>query len=193
MYDQKRDIGPDQTQWPHRIRGGYTVNSVESKGPNPEDGLRVRIAPVTGDDEPAVPEEVIDVDLVISATGYQRTAHLTILKETLPLLPLASAKAAAQVDAHGKSIDGWQVCCPDNNGATQTRTLEVNRNYSVKFDTNAVQPGSGLWLQGCCEGTHGVSHRFPPPLLPASPHTDFDCHTDPATHISQTLLTLCCS
>lgn len=159
MYDQKRDIGPDETQWPHRIRGGYAINSVEPKGPNPEDGLRIQIVPVSGipgDNEPIGPGEVIDVDLIISATGYQRSAHLSMLKESFPLLPLASAKAA-QVDANGKSIDGWQVSTPGSDGVPQNRKLGVNRDYSVKFDNGAVEPGSGLWLQGCCEGTHGLS------------------------------------
>lgn len=152
MYGQKLVLGPDETQWPHRIRSGYIVKSVEPKGPNSEDGLQIRIAPVP---ESAGSEEVLDVDLVISATGYQRSAHLSLLKDSFSLLPPASAKAT--VDANGKSLDGWQVSSASSDGVPQTRKLEVGRNYGVKFDNGAVQPGSGVWLQGCCEGTHGLS------------------------------------
>jgi len=152
MYGQKLVLGPDETQWPHRIRSGYIVKSVEPKSQNPDDGLQIRIAPVP---ESAGSEEVLDVDFVISATGYQRSAHLNLLKDSFSLLPAVSAKTA--VDANSKSLDGWQVSPPSSDGVSQTRKLEVGRNYGVKFDNGAVQPGSGVWLQGCCEGTHGVS------------------------------------
>lgn len=33
----------------------------------------------------------------------------------------------------------------------------VGRNYKVKFQEGKVAENSGIWLQGCCESTHGVS------------------------------------
>lgn len=33
----------------------------------------------------------------------------------------------------------------------------VERDYKVKFREGTVAEDSGVWLQGCCEGSHGVS------------------------------------
>ena len=33
----------------------------------------------------------------------------------------------------------------------------VERNYKVMFRKDAVADGCGIWLQGCCEDSHGVS------------------------------------
>ncbi|CAD6504759.1 BgTH12-00262 [Blumeria graminis f. sp. triticale] len=33
----------------------------------------------------------------------------------------------------------------------------VKRNYQVKLDAHKVDPGAGIWLQGCNEKTHGLS------------------------------------
>lgn len=33
----------------------------------------------------------------------------------------------------------------------------VGRDYKVKFREGTVAADSGVWLQGCCESTHGVS------------------------------------
>jgi L-ornithine N5-monooxygenase len=35
--------------------------------------------------------------------------------------------------------------------------LNIDRNYRVQFREGAVSQDSGVWLQGCCELTHGVS------------------------------------
>ena len=32
----------------------------------------------------------------------------------------------------------------------------VDRNYRLKFRDNSVKDGCGIWLQGCCEDSHGV-------------------------------------
>ena len=32
----------------------------------------------------------------------------------------------------------------------------VQRNYRLRFQPGAVRRDAGVWLQGCCEGTHGV-------------------------------------
>ena len=33
----------------------------------------------------------------------------------------------------------------------------VERDYRLKLKVGAVQPDCGIWLQGCCEASHGVS------------------------------------
>lgn len=161
MYEQKREIGHDETQWPHRIMGGRQVVSAEEKG----DSLRLRVRqalpgdyvsleadglieaerPVNGE----VGEEVLDVDLVVAATGYRRTAHVDMLKDAWTLLPEVQDGAAEDKPRS----DQWSV----QTKAGERRVMEVSRDYKVKFAQGAVAPGSGVWLQGCCEGTHGVS------------------------------------
>lgn len=73
-------------------------------------------------------EEELEVDYVFTATGYQRNAHEEILSEIRDLLP---------------------------SGAEEK--FNVKRNYSVIFEQGKVDESAGVWLQGCNEGTHGVS------------------------------------
>lgn len=42
-------------------------------------------------------------------------------------------------------------------GLLEGEHCEVGRDYRVKFREGAVARDSGVWLQGCCESTHGVS------------------------------------
>lgn len=157
MYDQKREIGHDETKWPHRIMGGRQLVSVEEN----KDKLQLRLRPaVPGDvaleadglvetlEQPldADSEELLDVDLVVAATGYRRTAHVDMLKDAWKLLPEVREESKPRSDQ-------WSVSTEDGS----RRTMEVSRDYRVKFAKGAVAPGSGVYLQGCCEGTHGVS------------------------------------
>ncbi|KAK5657927.1 hypothetical protein OQA88_2476 [Cercophora sp. LCS_1] len=151
MYHQKRTLGFDERKWPHRIMPGTKLVSVEEKA----DGLRLTVAPVAAEEEfqdgPSR-EEVLDVDVVICATGYQRTAHIDMLKDSWSLLP--------EVESGLPSTKGrWTVETPGSGKGAfpSTRVLEVGRNYGVRFSPEAVTPGSGIWLQGCCEATHGLS------------------------------------
>lgn len=159
MYDQKREIGHDETKWPHRIMGGRKVVAVQEKGDKivlrvqqalpgdvslEADGLVEAEAEIV--DSSA--EELLDVDLVVAATGYRRTAHIDMLKDAWKLLPEVEdgvAQSMARSDQWSVETDGGR------------RVMEVGRDYKVKFCEGAVAAGSGIWLQGCCEGTHGVS------------------------------------
>ncbi|KAH8902108.1 hypothetical protein BR93DRAFT_369217 [Coniochaeta sp. PMI_546] len=154
MYDQKREIGPDERQWPHRIMGGRRIMSVDETS----DGLQIKVclAP-PGDDDFDVTgyegeEELLDVDLIIAATGYKRDAHLEMLRDAWHLLPESRQESEPMGDKwHVKVDSGSKDSIPS------TRVLEVGRDYGVRFSQGAVAPGSGVWLQGCCEGTHGLS------------------------------------
>lgn len=166
MYDQKREIGHDETQWPHRILGGRQIVTVDETA----DGSKLVLKLAQGvpsdvrleadglvEDSPeldaAASQEVLDVDLVIAATGYRRTAHIDMLKEAWGLLPQAEPTNPAEPPR----ADRWAV----QTDAGEKRVLEVSRDYKVKFSNGSVAPGSGIWLQGCCEGTHGVSFSCP--------------------------------
>ncbi|KAH7013239.1 L-lysine 6-monooxygenase (NADPH-requiring)-domain-containing protein [Ilyonectria destructans] len=150
MYEQRRLIGADETQWPHRILAGREITSVEEKG----DKIEIRVQkihdiPLDGYVD-AADEEVLEVDLVVAATGYRRDAHVNILKDAWTMLP----KTVTQRNAtqFSKPVTGWNVDTEQGE-----RKLAVGRDYKVKFQPGSVAEGSGVWLQGCCEGTHGLS------------------------------------
>ncbi|KAL1859782.1 PAK-related GC kinase Sid1 [Diaporthe australafricana] len=159
MYEQKRQIGHDETKWPHRIMGGRQLVAAEEHG----DKLRLSVRQASSGDLaleadglveiPGSPlnsaEEILDVDLVVAATGYQRKAHVEMLKNAWTMLPsLQDGVATAKPRS-----DQWSVQTDDG----ERRVMEVSRDYKVKFADGIVAPDSGVWLQGCCEGTHGLS------------------------------------
>lgn len=166
MYDQRRELGIDQTKWPHRIMGGKEVFQTTE---NQDGSLRLSVRQVAdaGADIAAIPdegqpqqphteEEILDVDLVVAATGYQRRSHVDMLQDTWGLLPEKTAKDTL-LAGHP---DRWEVETKSSDSgeiSQSTRILEVERDYHVRFAPGKVSPGSGVWLQGCCEATHGVS------------------------------------
>jgi L-ornithine N5-monooxygenase len=161
MYDQRREYGIDESKWPHRIMGGWYVGNVDPLGDDLSDRLRLRIRQLEGFSQPnpivdaTLPtsqELDLNVDLIIAATGYQRNAHLEMLKDAWTFLP---ESRCLENGVTKSGLDGWQVS--DCNSPTRPRKLEVGRDYQVKFAQGSVASGSGIWLQGCCEGTHGVS------------------------------------
>lgn len=148
QYEQKRVLGTDEKKWPHRILAGREIASVDDKG----DKLEIRVQKVqdlsvdgfidTAD------EEVLEVDLVVAATGYKRTAHIDILKDTWNMLP----KTISRSSEFTKPVAGWNVYTEQGE-----RKLSVGRDYKVKFNPGTVADDAGVWLQGCNEGTHGLS------------------------------------
>ncbi|CAZ80363.1 unnamed protein product [Tuber melanosporum] len=42
-------------------------------------------------------------------------------------------------------------------GFLEGKSCQVNRDYRVQFKEGVVANNSGVWLQGCCESTHGLS------------------------------------
>ncbi|KAK4447271.1 L-ornithine N(5)-monooxygenase [Podospora aff. communis PSN243] len=150
MYHQRRILGVDEKKWPHRILAGRKLVNVNEKG----DKLQVKVAlslpgEVERQDGPLLEEEDLEVDLIICATGYQRRAHVDMLKDLWSLLPENAENGSVQVARK----DRWLVETED----ARQRVLEVARNYGVRFTPGAVSPESGVWLQGCCEATHGLS------------------------------------
>ncbi|KAI1821474.1 L-lysine 6-monooxygenase (NADPH-requiring)-domain-containing protein [Xylaria intraflava] len=138
MYHQRRELGSDSKNWPHRILGSTRIVGVEAE----TNKIRLIVRPLsqaeTEDDvyEKSDADEILDCDLVIAATGYQRQAHIAIMEGIGDLLPESPS-------VRGGTING--------------RSVTVARDYSVQFAPGKVAPGSGIWLQGCCEGTHGLS------------------------------------
>ncbi|KAL7800774.1 ornithine monooxygenase [Trichoderma afarasin] len=148
QYEQKRDLGTDEKKWPHRIMGGRQITSIEPR----EDTLELKVQHVSDSEFEGfvdlVDEETLEVDLLIAATGYQRNAHVEILRGTWDMLP----KASPIGQEYNKGITGWKVETDQGE-----RKLSVGRDYQVKYKPGSVAKESGVWLQGCCEGTHGLS------------------------------------
>ncbi|KAK1980652.1 L-ornithine 5-monooxygenase [Colletotrichum cereale] len=158
LYHQKRTLGTDERKWPHRMLFGRDITQVtesketdrlqlhvrrlESACDGPEDGF---VGQLPGD-------EVLDVDLVVAATGYQRNAHIDMLRDSWSLLPEAPPAGNA---GDRELVDGWEICGPD--ATSGSRKLEVGRDYRVRYAPGAVAPDAGVYLQGCCEATHGLS------------------------------------
>ena len=189
MYDQRRELGTDERQWPHRIMGGRRVLSCVPTKAGDRLRLRVKAAPPSeleaeekGEEEAGdvVPpssddadlghhqEEVeeFEADLVIAATGYKRDAHVDMLQSLWSYLP--EQKEHARTAANGLAkpakpvLDSWEVKPPTLSSSNEgnqahVKSLEVGRDYRVQFSPGSVVAGSGVWLQGCCEGTHGLS------------------------------------
>jgi L-ornithine N5-oxygenase len=127
-----------EKQWPHRIMPYRCVTDVQESSVV-KGGVRLRVLDRSPLYLPQVPnaqerEEVFDVDAVFVATGYQRDLHETLLKDARHLMPGGDAEGAK-----------W----------------EVARDYRVRFADKQVSENAGVWLQGCCESTHGVSLDFP--------------------------------
>lgn len=124
----------EEAHWPHRIMPYRRVVEV-SESPVMAGGVRLQVqdsSPLYFSDKAGAAEqrETLDVDAVFVATGYYRDVHETLLQD------------ARHVMAGGE-VEGakWQV----------------QRDYRVKFAEQSVGEGAGVWLQGCCESTHGVS------------------------------------
>lgn len=122
MYLQ-RMRNPDQTQWQHRILPERRVARIEHH--NPAQRMRIHVKNVK--DESAEGKEVLEVDAVMVATGYQRDAHEQLLEQVRSLRPAGQA-----------------VWTP-------------GRDYRVNLDNAKVSQDAGIWLQGCNEKTHGLS------------------------------------
>lgn len=148
MYEQRRELGQNDKVWPHRIMGGKQITSIEARGETLE--LKVQSVQDSALDGflDTADEEIIEADLVIAATGYQRNAHVGMLKGAWNLLPKATPGGLE----FSKGISGWNV-----ETELGERKIAVGRDYKVKFAPGSVANDAGVWLQGCCEGTHGVS------------------------------------
>lgn len=147
MYEQRREIGADEKLWPHRLMGGRQIRNIEPKSDGRIELSIQSLEDITGEGFVGE-EETFEADVVVAATGYQRTAHVEMLKGAWDLLP----KAVPSHIEYKKGISGWNV-----DTELGERTIAVGRDYQVNFAPGAVAEGSGVWLQGCCEGTHGVS------------------------------------
>lgn len=59
--------------------------------------------------------------------------------------------------ATGYERNGHETLLASTRHLLQENRFSVERNYGVKFRKDTVADGCGIWLQGCCEDSHGVS------------------------------------
>lgn len=57
----------------------------------------------------------------------------------------------------GYERKGHETLLESTRPLLQEQRFAVERNYRVKYRKDAVAENCGVWLQGCCEDTHGVS------------------------------------
>lgn len=121
----------NENDWPQQILTHRTVTGMSDV--NSKHGARIRLH-VQNDSgnyhaQQNSKQETIDVDLVVVASGYKRTAHEDMLRRL----------------EHLKPID-------DN-----SNSWAVNRDYSLSFKEGSIASDAAIWLQGCNESTHGLS------------------------------------
>ncbi|KIX01659.1 uncharacterized protein Z518_09385 [Rhinocladiella mackenziei CBS 650.93] len=114
---------PDRSRWQHRILPSREVTEVVDNGPNKGLGLTLTKLDPLSDKA----KDILPVDAIVLATGYQRDAHVDMLRDC------------------------------QNINANRDGRWEPGRDYGLKLDPAAVEDGVGVWLQGCNEGTHGLS------------------------------------
>ncbi|EON64854.1 hypothetical protein W97_04088 [Coniosporium apollinis CBS 100218] len=130
LYIQRIRYASEE-DWPRRILPHRTVTAIDDS-PVRKGGVRLHVHNESGNFlvDGALGDEVMDVDAVLVASGYRRDAHEDILQNARHLMPGGDR--------------------PDNNWT-------VGRDYRVEFEKGAVASDAGVWLQGCCESTHGLS------------------------------------
>lgn len=133
MYEQRLHHSCEE-DWPLKILSSRRVARVENH-PS-EKVLRLFLestiqASKTGRN---LGEVLLEVDLVVVATGYDRDGHEKLLRPVRHLMPGG--------DVPGKR---WTVA----------------RDYRAQVDERKVSQSAGIWLQGCNEATHGVRSNNP--------------------------------
>ena len=114
---------PDENNWQHNI---IPLTEVASLQPTSRNKLRAHLKNVrTG------VETEVDFDVVIVATGYNRSIPQSLLQNTKDLLVKDS---------------------------TGSECWNIGRDYKLQYGEGKVASNAGIWLQGCCESTHGVSN-----------------------------------
>lgn len=146
LYQQRLDQ-PDESKWKCQILPSRAVEKAISAAsdsgihlklgsPKEVRGLRNLDHQFTASLESQDLEEELEVDYLITATGYLRNAHESILAGTRDLLE----NSTEQENLVSKGL------------------IPAARNYRALYDDAKVDKyRAGIWLQGCNESTHGVS------------------------------------
>ncbi|KAF7196065.1 L-ornithine N(5)-monooxygenase [Pseudocercospora fuligena] len=115
--------------WPHLILNHSSVANVRAS--EAKDGSALQLVVEQNETAPCSQKssahQILEVDLIVAATGYERNVHEELMQDLHVMRPDEDAQ-------------GWTV----------------GRNYAVRFKEGALEDGRGIWLQGCNEKTHGL-------------------------------------
>ena len=132
LYEQRLDY-ENEEDWPHQILNFRDIAGIDtSTGDEGPLHIQLRNNTPMHDGSGSPVNETLSVDAVVVATGYERNLHDQLLTHAEALRPKQGA---------GTCASRW----------------EVSRDYKVKFAKGSVAANAGIWLQGCCEDTHGLS------------------------------------
>ncbi len=133
MYQQRLYYSCEEER-PLKILSSWRVARVE----DPSSGKALRLVLEStigaGKTSQSLGERVLEVDLVVVATGYHRDGHEELLRSARHLMP---------------------------GGDTPGKRWTVSRDYRAQLDDRKVSQSAGVWLQGCNEDTHGVRPANP--------------------------------
>lgn len=140
---------PDQKNWAHRIHPQQEVQSVIQR-----------------------PNGKVDLELKSSQGGSIPDTSTTTTTTTTDGFDLVVFGTGYKRDVHRRLLKLTE-------GLFAGDDCTVDRTYRVQFKDGAVARDAGIWLQGCCEATHGVfsplslelmgeEHRFANFLLGSS-------------------------
>jgi L-ornithine N5-monooxygenase len=158
LYTQRIIHGNDEAKWPTKILPFREVISIQDSAAKNGSTISLHIKNTEGEwyQGKDCGTEVMDVDAVFVATGYKRDLHEILLRQCRDLMPQLE-KTDLQSNV-ASAIDGYEDSdVSENNRKKDERRWGVRRDYSVIFEKNTVNENAGVWLQGCCERTHGVS------------------------------------
>ncbi len=113
----------DSSRWQHQLLPSREILEVLDNATCERVDLRLRNLDPQGNGH----KEKESFDAVVVATGYQRDAHVDMLK-------------------HCQKIN-----------ADPTGRWQAGRNYGLQLDRSCIEDDTGIWLQGCNEDTHGLS------------------------------------
>ena len=156
MYMQ-RVRNSNEREWRCRILGGREVGNAKQIG----NAVSLKLGRLEGliHNAPDLVEEVVEADYVFAATGYKRDVHDGMLEDLRVLLPSTFAPMSNGHESNpalNEMTNGHEKL---NGGPGRT---PVNRDYRVPYDENQVDASeAGIWIQGCCEETHGVCTAIP--------------------------------
>ncbi|KAI8838407.1 L-lysine 6-monooxygenase (NADPH-requiring)-domain-containing protein [Chytridium lagenaria] len=144
LYKQKLPGGVEQ----HRI---FTESDVINANVDSTDSIVLHLRKIHPGQSPLDTTNTtpLSFDAVILCTGYQRTHHTRMLQPLLPFLETETPVSCA--GDHQDPISLAACVCDKPN---QDPTLVVDRDYRVRTDKTC---NVGVYLQGCCEESHGLS------------------------------------
>ena len=93
--------------------------------------------------------------------GYEKDAtgalELRLRDTTSGLIKVSPERYDLAIVATGYVRNAHESILHSTEKYLEKGDFAVGRDYRVKYRPDELANGCGIWLQGCCEGTHGVS------------------------------------